>query len=702
MVGGGPDDIADVNVALSVDPVTGDFFFGGGANAPFTTAGYTDIDQAGGFLVRAQSSGKVVWARSIRWTSADTHVLSVDAYVPSSVPRSQHFVVACGSTADQLTARYTNSGGSSTATTTGFLQRYALNGTLEWETGFPTTVGWGSCLSVRTLSGGNIVVLLQLVGSGGSSGTYQGVTSPVMAAQSIALMMLNSAGKLMWFYPYGSDSTYAGALAVHDTGSLSTSSMYITANFGVFHPVLRMWRVDASNGAPVWTKEGGAWEGMASGIAVNANNTRVCVVGRFGSSSIEYPPGNIINRVAAGNEAILLAMQALDGTPISGTTVVPQTANGHNDFTTVAIDPTNGDVYLGGVTDANDFAGAWTRGFWDAVVIRLDAALNVQWVQRAGGTKREVACSVVFSPHHQGVLVVGDCWASDTVYPATGSVAPINSGGDRGVLVLGFNTADGKMLTGTDFPGPNMETEWNATTAGIVGSDARSSDAQPTVTVPYALRDLDIVVNFTLASGATLLVDGAAVASGQLTLRAPAAELTSSVPFAFHVQAEEPLLNPVQYALRIATAANDDVNWSVGISVDGSSTTVTQDSAAGARAVQLPSDARDATVQLTFTLPYGASIDPPLTGGVATLTAPAGPSATDAEFSFTVTAQDGTTQSGLVTLRFSIAARTDNGWASVGTDLGGSSQLVQEADSGRLLQFPSAVAGQAGTLTFEL
>jgi hypothetical protein len=227
LVGGRFDEYTNYGT-FAVDPLSGDIFFGGATGDGFTTEGYAGINRMGGFLVRAHPSGKAVWTKSIRWTSTTVGVMAIALHAPSSLPRNKHFVAACGYTRDKLPARYTTTTGTSTATVTTFLQRYSLNGTLEWETGFPTTAGKGSCLSVQTLSGGHTVVLLQLSDTGS---TYQGVTPVSGAGQSIAMMMLDSAGGLVWFNSYGDGAdpnAEYGGLAIHDTGDLATSSIYAT------------------------------------------------------------------------------------------------------------------------------------------------------------------------------------------------------------------------------------------------------------------------------------------------------------------------------------------------------------------------------------------------------------------------------------------------------------------------------------------
>jgi hypothetical protein len=96
-------------------------------------------------------------------------------------------------------------------------------------------------------------------------------------------------------------------------------------------------------------------------------------------------------------------------------------------------------------------------------------------------------------------------------------------------------------------------------------------------------------------------------------------------------------------------------------------------------------------------------MDQLLTDGVTLLTAPAGPGAHAAEFTFTVTAQDGSTSNGPVTLNFSIAVATGNEWTAVSTIVGADTFTLLETDSASSsLQLPVSAAGQTVSLSFML
>jgi hypothetical protein len=251
-------------------------------------------------------------------------------------------------------------------------------------------------------------------------------------------------------------------------------------------------------------------------------------------------------------------------------------------------------------------------------------------------------------------------------------------------------------------------TEWSAAVkdGGGIGADAWSSDAQPTVTVPYALRDTAVAVQVTLLSpGASLFVDGISRPNGTLTLHAPATGLTDSAPIAFTVQAEDSAVEPVAYTLRLATAGNTDAGWFIDIHIGDFRTALTIASPIGQRSIELPADARSGTVQLSVTLPEGATVATslPLTGGNASITAPATAVAQAEEFSFSVTAQDGTTHSGTITLSFTVAAGTGNGWTSVSTMVGGLQSTLLVSDSASApLRLPLTAAGEMAVLSFVL
>jgi hypothetical protein len=449
----------------------------------------------------------------------------------------------------------------------------------------------------------------------------------------------------------------------------------------------------------VWQKQvGGTGNDYGMGILLSPDHTRLYVFGAIFSSSIEYPPGATISRGTGWVDSLLLVMQASDGGPLSGGRFLPTSTGVVNTVTAVDVDPNTNDVYVAGYTNAATFGSHPNRGGYDAFLVRLNASFVVQWTQLSGGTDNDLAHAVAFSPHHQGAFVFTQC-ASAFVYPSAQSNSTLNGTGSSDALLVGFHAQDGVMLLGTDFSNTSsIDTSWNATTADIVG--AASSDVQPTVTVPYALRDTNVVIQLTLATGASLWFDEVAVASRNLTVRAP----NSGFEFAavsFNVQAEDVTFF-ASYTLRVAVEP-PPAGWSVGIRVGGFSGTVTDGSAVGARTVELPSDARAKTVQLSFSLSPGATIDQTLTGGNASLIAPADPSSPASDFTFTVTSQDGSLNSGAVTLNFSIVAATGNAWTSVSTTFGGATATLLSVDSGiASLQLPAAAARQSATLSFAL
>jgi hypothetical protein len=474
-----------------------------------------------------------------------------------------------------------------------------------------------------------------------------------------------------------------------------------------------MWRVAADSGAAVWQKQaGGDQADLAMGIAVSPDNMRVYVVGGVYSSSIEYPPGHTITRNGSRCDPILLTMQASDGTPLSGRWPFP-TGTTAGFAMAVTVNSTNGNVFVAGYDSAATFGGQPSRGSADIFTIRLDSNLDMQWFQMTGGTGWEVGSSIAFSPVHQGVIVLGQGGSPSGMFPSLQSTTTILGLGTADALVVGFNATDGAMLEGTNFPDLSIETTWSAMTPDVTDGPAQSSDAQPTLTVPYALRDTDVVVQFTL-DGATLWVNDGQVADGHLTLHAPSETTGLSAAF-FSVQSEDATFLR-HYTLRIVTATNTDAGWTAAVSggsAFGFTSALSSDSSVNERFVLLPPSARGLPFELALTFARNSTVDPVVAALPISLTTPASPSDPAVEYSFNVTAQDGVTRSGRIVLQFSVAPFTDCNVSIVASvpslnftspTLSSNNSAVSSFSSVTelFLPLPSAAADRNVTLTFTL
>jgi hypothetical protein len=316
---------SDIAWSVAVHPRTGEIFFGGSttSTAGWLTPGYNnDLTTWGGFLARTRPSGEVMWTKLIQYTTTAS-VYAIDLYTPSNVPESEHFVAACGVSPGALNSTYLAAGITSAGSQTPFLRRYFLNGTLQWETGFPTTGGVGRCMGVRTLTNGSTVVLLQQ----STTGLFKGVsTTPSGGGQVLSMFLLDNAGALVWFNGYvGFSGGTTGGLAVDDTGDLATSSIYATSyssfTFGGQATLggedIVVWRVAADTGVAVWhTRAGGSSHERGFSLTLSADKSFLYVVADTRSKDFQFPVGTVLN-TPNSYDTVVLRFLASNGSSLS-------------------------------------------------------------------------------------------------------------------------------------------------------------------------------------------------------------------------------------------------------------------------------------------------------------------------------------------------------------------------------------------------
>ena len=153
----------------------------------------------------------------------------------------------------------------------------------------------------------------------------------------------------------------------------------------------------------------------------------------------------------------------------------------------VAIDPADGDVFVGGDSTSTDLPGTSENarnafgGWWDGFIAKLSSNLTVlKRARHFGGAGLEFITALTIHPSTGEIFVVGQTTSTDLPGTAGGS-QPSYGGGVLDAFVARFSSDLGGVNQATYLGGRDRETAWalviDATTGEvIVAGDTRSED----------------------------------------------------------------------------------------------------------------------------------------------------------------------------------------------------------------------------------
>ena len=356
---------------------TADFDPGTGTTN-LTSAGDTDA-----FIVKLDSSGDLVWARSVGGSGADEgRGIAVDVsgnvYVTGYYNGTADFDPGSG------TANLTSAGPDAV-----FVLKLNSAGAYQWAHSFGSASAGSQGYDVAVDSSGNPHV------TGGFRGTVDfdpsGANANLTASGSggdAFVLKLSSAGAYLWAGQFGgSGQEYGNKIAVAGTGAIAFVGEF-NGNNSDFDPGV---------GTSLLSSNG--WDGFA--VNLNASGT-LGWAQKFGDSGTDRAYAVAV----AGSDIVI----------------------GGSFQNTVVFDP--------GPTPTSRTAAGLNDGF----VVKVDSSGVFQWVAPISGTNQEWVLSVAVDGSGN-VLAAGPFWQTVDFDPASGATANLTSAGGSDAFVMKLDSS---------------------------------------------------------------------------------------------------------------------------------------------------------------------------------------------------------------------------------------------------------------------
>jgi len=447
------------------------------ANDTFTSAGNTDI-----FVVKYDSAGNVLWARSVGGTIRDvSYGISMDA--------SDNVYVTGGFNSPTISFGNTtlvNGTGSEMV----FIAKYDASGNVLWAEraeGINSAEGYG----ISSVANGNFYLAGYFNTSTITFGSY---TLTNNGTDNIFVVKYDSAGNVLWARSAGGtgeDISYAlttDAIGnAYVTGYFTSSSITFGSTTLVNSTGNEMYfiaKYDAS-GNPVWAQGGGNADNSTGQNIITDAKDHVYLTGTYGSTSIIFGQDTL-----SGGSAFIVKYDS------AGTVLLA--SEGINIGYNMSINA-NEDIFVTGSTIGSNG--------WIPFVSKYDSVFNMLWVKNVGSLMRDDYGYGISMDASDNIYVTGN-FSSPTIIFDSITLTNSNGIGDNyaffiakigtcitpvsptNTTVIAALTIDSGNVTTLTVNGVGMVSWYNASTGGsFLGAGSTFSTPVLTATTTFYAQD---------------------------------------------------------------------------------------------------------------------------------------------------------------------------------------------------------------------
>jgi len=447
------------------------------ANDTFTSAGNTDI-----FVVKYDSAGNVLWARSVGGTIGDvSYGISMDA--------SDNVYVTGGFNSPTISFGNTtlvNGTGSEMV----FIAKYDASGNVLWAEraeGINSAEGYG----ISSVANGNFYLAGYFNTSTITFGSY---TLTNNGTDNIFVVKYDSAGNVLWARSAGGtgeDISYAlttDAIGnAYVTGYFTSSSITFGSTTLVNSTGNEMYfiaKYDAS-GNPVWAQGGGNADNSTGQNIITDAKDHVYLTGTYGSTSIIFGQDTL-----SGGSAFIVKYDS------AGTVLLA--SEGINIGYNMSINA-NEDIFVTGSTIGSNG--------WIPFVSKYDSVFNMLWVKNVGSLMRDDYGYGISMDASDNIYVTGN-FSSPTIIFDSIILTNSNGIGDNyaffiakigtcitpvsptNTTVIAAQTIDSGNVTTLTVNGVGMVSWYNASTGGsFLGAGSTFSTPVLTATTTFYAQD---------------------------------------------------------------------------------------------------------------------------------------------------------------------------------------------------------------------
>lgn len=400
-----------------------------------TNAGSGDI-----FIVKYDSSGNVLWAKSIGGAGYEQGL-----GISSDINGNVYLTGSFGSTSLTIdTTTLANSGGQDI-----IVVKYNSLGNVLWVRSSGGS-SWDVGNSISTDANGNIFI----TGYFGTSITFETTTLTSVGNNDIFVAKYDSSGNAVWAKSAGGTSLDNGSCINADINGNVFVSGYFASSFITFGTTILtnsgsrdtyIVKYDSS-GNIIWAKSAGG-TGLDGSSSISSDiNGNVYVTGIFASPSISFETTTLTNASIDTLDIFIVKYDA------SGNVIWAKSIGGNKDEESggISVD-TNENVYLVGsflsLTLSLQSATITNTGGTDIFIIKFDSLGNELFTKSTYGAYDDWSYSVS-ADNYGNALIAGRFKSSSVIFGTTTLINTDNSGSTDEIFVakLGNNITETNII----------------------------------------------------------------------------------------------------------------------------------------------------------------------------------------------------------------------------------------------------------------
>ena len=436
--GGGSESRSVATDAFGNVYITGTF----GSAITFGTTTLINTSRSDIFLVKYNSSGSVIWARSAGGSVGDS---GLSKCVATDAMGNVYITGAFSSP--------TFTFGTTTLTNAGwlniFLVKYNSSGSIIWAQNAGGSID-DEAMSVTTDASGSVYIAGYFSSPTITFGT---TTLTNEGGYDIFLVKYDASGSVIWGNSVGgigedhaasvatdaSGNVYVTGYFASDTITFGTTTLTNAGNHDIF--LVKY----GTSGSVIWAKSaGGRNLDDATSVTTDASGN-VYITGYFTSDTITF--GTTTLRIA-GLDNVLLAKYNSSGSVVWAKSAALATGIFPDIAQSVATDA-SGNVYITGMfsggTIAFDTSVLTNSGYLNLFLVKYSALGSVIWAKSAGGSAEDYASSVATDA--SGCLYITGMFTSPTITFGTTTLTSVTTAFGENMFLAKYSASTGASVT---------------------------------------------------------------------------------------------------------------------------------------------------------------------------------------------------------------------------------------------------------------